>query len=173
MSACLDKSLLTRKSGTVLSDEQEKDYNEYGYKCYDRVHIPGDVPMKRSNIIEVNGNQIKIPDRLFGLLLWLVLELKKKEGGWVDRYTLASAGIVSDPEDFRTYSNLRQKLEGNLAKKNGQDFIQNDGSKRYRISTHPDFIRYERGKLIKHPDERVREIARKLPTQRRRKAEHQ
>jgi hypothetical protein len=46
--------------------------------------------------------------------------------------------------------------------KNVQKFIENDGSKNYRISTHPDFITYNKKKLRGHPDGRVREIAKKL-----------
>lgn len=81
----------------------------------------------------------------------------------VDIQTLIQKRVVSDPDDYRIYSNLRRRLQGSLVNKNGQDVIQNDGSKRYRISAHPDFITYKRGKLLKHPHERVRRIAERLP----------
>ena len=112
--------------------------------------------------MEVDGHQIKISDAIFILLLRFVLELKKKKGGWVNRYTLQSEGFVSDAERFQMYSNLRTALEGSLLDKDGQKFIQNDGSKNYRVSTHPDFVTYNKKKLLKHPDERVRGIAREL-----------
>lgn len=147
----------------ALSRAQQKRYEDLGYKCKDRVHIPGAVPMKRSNLVVVNGHNIGIADSLFLLFLRLVVELKKRNGGWVDVQTLKEQRIVNHPDDYRIYSNLRRRLEGSLLNKRGQDFIENDGSKRYRISTHPDFIRYERGKLIKHPDKRIRSVAEKLP----------
>ena len=59
--------------------------------------------------------------------------------------------VVSDPDDYRIYSNLRRRLQGSLVNKNGQDFVENDGSKRYRISAHPDFITYDKKKLLNHP----------------------
>jgi len=48
---------------------------------------------------------------------------------------------------------------------NGMDawkFIENDGSKNYRLSTHRDFVTYNKKKLQGHPDGRVRVIAKKL-----------
>lgn len=145
-----------------LTKDQEKDYKNFEYKCYDRIHIPGNTSMKRSNEIEVNGHKIRLGDSMFRLFLRLVLELKKKRGGWVSRYTLDADGIITDVDKFQIYSNLRTSLEGSLLDKEGQEFIENDGSKQYRISLHPDFITCHREKLLKHHDSRIQELARKL-----------
>lgn len=77
-------------------------------------------------------------DALFVLLLSLVVELKRGKGGWVDKITLWETGLVSSPDSYQAYSNLRNILAGSLLKKGGAAFIQNDGSKLYRISTHSD-----------------------------------
>jgi hypothetical protein len=146
-----------------LSAKQKKDYEKFEYLCYDKIHIPGTISMKRSNILIVNGSEIKIGDSLFRLFLRFVLELKKKEGGWIDRLTLGSDRVVSNPDSFQVYGNLRTKIEGSLLVKEGQKFIQSDGSKNYRISTHPDFITYDKRILRNHPDNTIREIAKKLP----------
>ena len=148
---------------TELTERQKEDYKRFEYQCYDKVFVPGTIPMRRSNEILVNGNQVKLGDSIFGLLLRFVLESKKREGAWVNIYSLEEEGIVTDPHKYQIYSNLRTALEGNLLDKNGQKFIQNDGSKRYRISTHPDFVTYKREKLLNHPYPRAREIAEKLP----------
>lgn len=148
---------------TELSERQKEDYKRFEYQCYDKVHIPGTVPMKRSNEIVVNGNKVKLGDSIFGLFLRFVGELKRRKGGWVNIYSLEEEGIVTDPHKYQIYSNLRTVLEGSLLDKDGQKFIQNDGSKNYRTSIHPDFVTYDRGKLVNHPDPRVREIAEKLP----------
>ncbi len=50
---------------------------------------------------------------------------------------------------------------GYLLEKDAKKFIENDGSKRYRISTHPDFVTYERGNLLKHAEAEVRAVAKK------------
>jgi len=145
-----------------LTDKQNKDYKDFEYKCYDKVYIPGAIPMKRSNEIEVNNHKIKLGDSVFKLFLRLVLELKKKKEGWVHRHSLGSDSIIGDVEKFQIYSNLRTALQGSLLDKDGQKFIENNGSKQYRISLHPDFIAYNREKLIKHPDNSIRDIAKKL-----------
>lgn len=158
----LVSGLLKPEAITELTRKQNADYEKFGYQCYDKVQIPGAIPMKRSNLMEVNGHQIKIADTIFILLLRFVLELKKKKGGWVNRHTLEYEDIVSDAEGFQVYSRLRTRLEGSLLERDGQRFIESDGSKNYRISTHPDFVTYNKKKLLKHPDERVRGIAEKL-----------
>jgi len=147
----------------VLNDEQFADYDTYGYRCKDQLNIPGIFPQKRSNEIFLNGNKMRLGDSLFALLLRFVVELKNRKGGWTNIHTLASERIVSDPMKYQIYSNLRTAVEGSLLDKNGQDFIENDGSKNYRISTHPGFVTYDRKKLLKYQDYRIRELAKKLP----------
>jgi len=132
-----------------LTEKQEEDYKNFGYKCYDKIHIPGNSSMKRSNEIEVNSHKVRLGDSLFRLFLRLALELKKKRGGWISRHTLDEEGIISDVGKFQIYSNLRISLQGSLLDKDGQRFIENNGSKEYRISLHPDFIAYDREKLLK------------------------
>jgi hypothetical protein len=146
-----------------LTKDQEEDYKNFEYKCYDKIHMPGNSSMKRSNEIDVNGHKVRLGDSMFRLFLRLVLELKKKRGGWVSRYTLDSDGIITDVDKFQIYSNLRTSLQGSLLDKERQKFIENNGSKQYRISLHPDFITYHREKLLKHHDNSIQELARKLP----------
>ncbi len=55
----------------------------------------------------------------------------------------------------------RKPAEGSLLEKDAKNLIENDGSKRYRISTHPDFVTYDRDNLLKHSDVQV--LAKKLP----------
>jgi len=145
-----------------LTKDQEKDYKDFEYKCYDRIHVPGSTSMKRSNEIEVNGHKVRLGDSMFRLFLRLVLELKKKKGGWVSRHTLDAESIITDVDKFQIYSNLRMALQGSLLDKEGQKFIENNGSKQYRISLHPDFITCHREKLLKHHDNSIQELARKL-----------
>jgi len=159
----LVSGLLKPKAITELSKRQKFDYEKFEYQCYDKVHIPGTIPMKRSNLMVVNGNEIKMGDYIFILFLRFVVELKKKKGGWVNIYTLESEGVITDVLKYQIYSNLRTALEGSLLDKDGQKCIQSDGSKNYRISTHPDFVTYDKKKLLAHQDRQIREIAKKLP----------
>lgn len=141
-----------------LSEKQRLDYDEFEYQCYDKVHIPGTIPMRRSNLIIINENEINIRDSLFVLFLRFVIELKTGNGGWVNIYDLESEGIITDPMKYQIYSNLRTAVQGSLIEKDGQRFIQSDGSKNYRISTHPDLITYNKKKLLDHHDKKIRNV---------------
>jgi len=80
------------------------------------------------------------------------VELKKGKGVWVFVSDLVTGKYINDQEHRQRYSNLRTALKGSLIGKDGQKFIESDGSKNYRLSTHPDFVTFDRKKLITHPD---------------------
>lgn len=133
-----------------LTTAQLADYSKHRYLCYDTLHIPGTGQLKRSNDLVVNGHTIKMPDAQFRLLIELVVELKKSEGGWVTKFT--------ETGKYQIYSELRKHIEGSLIGLDAKKLIENDGSKQYRISTHPDFITYDRDNLQKHTDPAVRSL---------------
>lgn len=143
-----------RKAPLMVTAAQTADYTRHGYKCYDHLHIPGTSPMKRSNDVAVNGHIVKIPDKSFQLLMELVVELKKGEGGWLTIYT--------EEGKYQIFDRLRKPIEGSLKGKDAEKFIENDGSKRYRISTHPDFIFCDLENLLKHTDPEVRTFAKNI-----------
>ena len=147
----------------IPSKVQEKDYEKHEYKCTDEIHILGTSSISRSNEIIVNKTKIKIGDSLFLLLLRLAVELKKGEGGWVNIHSLYDEHIITDPDKYQIYSRLRTNLQGSLIDKDGEKFIENDGSKNYRISTHPDFITYNKAKLLNHKDSQIRKLSEELP----------
>jgi hypothetical protein len=153
------------KDATVaaLTVKQAVDYKGFEYQCRDRVEIPGKSPLMRSNVLIVNGHEVKLEDSLFVLFLRLVLGLKKEAHGWIDLHSLEQERVISGGGKYQVFSRLRGKLEGGLLKKDAKTFIENDGSKRYRISTHPDFVTYDKEKLLQHPDEDIRKIAGQLP----------
>lgn len=138
-----------------LTPAQTDDYANHKYLCYDSLHIPGIGQLRRSNDLNVNGHTLKMPDGPFRLLIELVAELKKGEGGWLTKLT--------EEGKYQIYDRLRKSLEGSLIEKDAKKFIENDGSKRYRISTHPDFVICDRENLLKHTDPEVRELAKQLP----------
>ena len=138
-----------------LTDQQTADYTKYAYQCHDVLHISGTAPRKRSNDLNLNGHKIKMPDSAFVLLMELVVELKKGKGGWLTK-------AVGEGE-YQIFDHLRKPLEGSLLSKDALKFIENDGSKKYRISTHPDFITFDKKNLLKHPSASVQALAKGLP----------
>ncbi len=157
-----EKKIEGSKNNNITS-KQLSEYKKYEYKCYDQIHIPGTSSFYRSNEIIINRNKINIGDSLFLLLLRLAVELKKGEDGWVNIYDLHNERIINNPDKHQIYSNLRTVLKGSLIDKNGKKFIENDGSRHYRISTHPDFITYNKEKLLNHKDSQIKKLAEELP----------
>ena len=144
------KSIQERKSDNLTS-KQLSDYEKYGYKCKDKIYIPGTRSIDRSNDIIVNENKIKIGDAIFLLFLRLVVELKKNRDGWISTNTLYKEHIIHDSGRYQKFSELNSRFRGSLVEKNHTDIIENHGSGEYRISTHPDFITYDKEKLLQHP----------------------
>ncbi len=138
-----------------LTGQQTADYTKYAYQCYDVLHIPGTASRKKSNDINVNGHSIKMPDSAFVLFMELVVELKKGKGGWLTK--------VVDAGKYQIFDRVRSPLQGSLIGKDAKKFIENNASKQYRISTHPDFITYDRDNLLKHTDSTIKALAKKLP----------
>ena len=150
----LIKEFMPEAGATALTKKQAKDYKDFDYKCYDKIHIPGTAPMKRSNDLKVNDHIIKMPDGAFRLLIEMVVELKKGKGGWLTKAVEAGK--------YQIFDRLRKPVEGSLLGKDAKKFIENNASKQYRISTHPDFVTYDRANLLKHTDSTVKALARKL-----------
>jgi len=126
-----------------LTEQQKLDYEKYKYLCYDKIRIPDQEPKNRTYTMYVNEKPVKLGESLYRLLVRLAAELKKGNGGWVNVYTLYGDKIITDPEKYHIYSDLRSKLEGCLLKGNAKDLIESDGSKNYRLSVHQDLIRFE------------------------------
>ena len=151
------------KSITGLTRRKKADYDKTKYLCYDKVTIPVIAPGQRSNVIVLNGNEVKLGDTGFLLFMRFVLELKRSKSGWVYTQDLETEGIITDSSKYQIYNHLRAALKGSLLNKDVSDFIESNSRKQYRISTHPDFVSYNRKDLLQHPDNRVRAIAQKLP----------
>lgn len=138
------------------------DYEKHRYLCQDWLYIPGTRPHERSNDVLLNGHKLRLGDSLFALLMRFVVELKKARGGWVSSPQLEREGYIGDSARYQRYSNLRTALEGSLKGKDGKNFIEASRSKAYRVSTHPDFITYDKEKLLNHQHSDIGELASQL-----------
>ena len=145
----------TEDQVTELDAKRAKDYETHGYKCYDKIHIPGTFPRSKSNDIIINDHATTLPDEAFRLLLEFAVELKKNKGGWITKYIEAGK--------YQTISRLRTPLKGSLLQKDAKAFIESGGSKQYRISTHPDFVTYDKKALLNHPGTSIKDLVKQLP----------
>lgn len=145
-----------------LTKKQEADYKEYAYKCYDEIYLSGTCKRKGSNDIYVNGEKDNMPDEALIWFIQFVTELRKREGGWI------KTGV--EPGKHAVFERVRKSFKNRLRlDKKGTDIIQNRGGGEYRISTHPDFVTYERSALMNHRDSTIKSLARKLTIIRKKK----
>jgi hypothetical protein len=154
------------KAEAELTEKRTRDYDEQRYRCYDKIDIPGTAPMMRSNLVIINERRLEAPDHVFRLLLRLVVELKRGEGGWVYRSDLKEEGIVADELKYQAYNRLRETLKPAVPEGGADRLIETGSAKRVRLSTHPDFVTYARSRLLLHPDDDVKKLANRLPPQR-------
>jgi len=161
-----DERLRSGRLDVVLSGQQEKDYDDFRYKRYDQVHFPGNIERDGRNVVEINEYEARLGDRGFNLLFRLAAQLKKDKEGWVHTSTLETEGILADVESYQVFDRLRSSLEPCLTGTTRRDLIENVRSKGYRVSTHPDFITYDKKRLLeqfKDVDARVIRIVEGLP----------
>lgn len=156
------------KNKKKITDKQNEDYEKYGYKCFDKIYIPGERPIQENCRIILNGKDTLVDEANFKLLLRLVIQIKNgKNEGWVNM-----PDIITDESPFRTvndYHNyiyrLRKDLSHNLLNQNPSDFIVNNTIGNYKITTDPDNITYNRENLMKNflNDQYILKLAEQLP----------
>jgi len=91
-------------------------------------------------------------DTLLLLFLKFVVEIKRNKKGWIGMDTLFKNKIIHYPDKYQIFGHLKDSFKGWLLEENSFEFIENDKLGCYRISTHPDFITYDKKKLLKHPE---------------------
>lgn len=133
-----------------LSEEQEKDYKKYEYKCYYKINIIGkDEDLKKDNYIEIDGNGVSLSENNFLIFMRLILERKISDEGWVNIEKFIEEIELQISGHYQLISRLRQNIQKILNEKETKKIIENKKSGLYRVSTHPDFIIYRKKDLMK------------------------
>ena len=149
-----------------LIDSQKEDYKKYKYKCYYKINIIGkDENPKRENYIEINGNGIELGRNNFIFFVKLALELTRNKEGWVNIESFVQEIDLSFTGIAQLIGRLRENLMKIKALDNNsvKELIENKKSGFYRISNHPDFITYNKEKLLSHEDPDIKKFAEELP----------
>jgi hypothetical protein len=147
----------------LFTPEQEEEFTQYGYKSRLPIHITGDTEKRATNIVEIGDTRVPIGDAPFALFLRLVVELKKNRMGTVPKSTLFSRRSVKADGEFQAIARLRQAFQTALGGLAPELFIEVLKPKTLRLSTHPDIVTYDKDKLLRHDNEKIRRLARRLP----------
>lgn len=153
-----------------LTPEEHEEFQRYQFKSRLPIEITGEVLPRSSNRLLVDASEVVLGDTPFALFLRLVIELFSTEnrGGFVFKgHPISCGGLVSegylnaDGID-QGISRLRREFATALKGRDPRRFIEVQ-QRRVRLSTHRKLIRYDRERLIHHPDATVAAIARGLP----------
>lgn len=130
-----------------LTDSQKEDYKKYKYKTYYKINIiEKDEDLKKENYIEIDENGIELGKHNFIFFVKLASELKRNKEGWVNIESFVQEIDLSFTGIAQLIGRLRENLmkikvlDNNIVKR----LIENKKSGLYRISTHPDFITYNK-----------------------------
>lgn len=91
------------------------------------------------------------------------MELYKNKKGSVPKNTLIRGGYIRANGEFQSIARLRQAFNTALSGLPTQEFIEAYEPKTLRLSTHPDLVTYNKEKLLRHDNEKIRRLARRLP----------
>lgn len=158
-----------------ITNKQSADYKKYKYKCYYKINIIGkDEDLKKENYIEIDGNRLDLGKNSFILFKKLAEELKENMESWVEIEKFVEEIDLSFTGKHQLIERLRKSLTKLkfIDKDSAKELIENNKNKRntknkkggfYRISNHPDFITYNKEKLLNNEDPRIRKLAEEMP----------
>ena len=147
----------------VLSANQEEEFLTQAYKCRLPIVISGEIAKWHRNKVLVNGFPVFLGDSLFLLFLRLVLGMHKSVDGAVTKAGLRSGGFAKAGSEEQTIGHLRASLTGVLGDYSSHDLIETYRRGAIRLSTHPALVKYNKDKLTRHHNEKVRRLAAQLP----------
>ena len=154
----------------TLSPEEESNCDSHGLNGRYVVGLSGRTESRKGNQVLIDCFRVILPDADFRRFLRLVVALFESEDGFVDmnpqgRYAECSVEEALFPEGIdQAVNRLRVRLDPALTGMRAADYVQVQ-RRRVRLSTHRKYIRYDRSRLLAHPDEVIRKLASRLPVE--------
>lgn len=146
----------------TLTEEQEHEFADAGFKCRWPIVIHGATGKGGTNIIEIDGQERPLGRAMFPLFMRLVTGLFETENGYlpVGRLRggggLAREGYYSSDGAYQAIDRLRSALGAGC-----QELVEVAGGA-IRLSTHPGYVRVECDVLAQHRDARVQQLAARI-----------
>lgn len=147
-----------------LTPKEEEDFKRYSYRSKLPIFITGDTEKRATNLLMVNSAKVHAGDTPFALFLRLIVELFKNKKGTVSKARLINAGYIKADGEFQAINRLRQVFNGVLCGLDTQEFIEVFEPKTLRLSTHPALVKYDKEKLLRHHNVKIRRLAKRLPS---------
>jgi hypothetical protein len=155
------------QSAANLSDLEEAECRKHRFQCRLPIVLTGITQGRGGNIVEVNGQDVLLPDSAFRVLIRLVVALFDAPDGFVDRGKmmssggLAAEGLYSSAAIDQATSRLRAPFHTALGTLSPKKFIEVTRGK-VRLSTHRACVTWDAQRLGAHEDVTVRKLVRRL-----------
>jgi hypothetical protein len=152
----------------VLTDSEAKEAERQNFKAAVPIIITGEVVPRTSNVVEIGGRRVTLPDADFRLFLRLVVQLfiggdgYCRKGGGRQAGGLVGEGVVPDDVD-NAVSRLRRSLQLGFLELAPKDYIEVQRGHGVRLSTHRRYVKVDRDALARHNNPAIRELAARLP----------
>ncbi len=146
----------------VLSDEEERQFSDAGFRCRWPIHVTGRRGARGTNVVEIDGRKLRLRDKPFRLFVRLAVALHETADGWVSAGSMKHGGGLAD-EGFYTsdggekaWKQLRDPLRPQF-----NSLIERHGG-RARLSTHRHYVTWD-ARCLASADLDVRSLFERLP----------
>jgi hypothetical protein len=127
------------------------------------IYITGDRDKWNTNTVLVGELPVRLGDKLFTLLLRLAIQALCDGRGTITKAALRSGGFLKPGAEEQTIGHLRKAFSKSLRGLGVKDLIQSSGRGAIRLCAHPALLKYNRDKLLRHGNEKIRRLAEQLP----------
>ena len=158
----LDASLLSSPQFTLLPPEQKYQAARYGYKIEVPIFITGEQDKWNTTIVTINGLNVRLGDSPFLVFLRLFIQLLRNPNGAISKKALINGGYAKFGREDKVISELRKTLNSALKGHSAHELIESCERGAIRLSIHPQLAQYNRDKLMRHRNQKVRRLATQL-----------
>ena len=151
----------------TLTAEEEAESRMHEFRSHLVIEVTGSLKNRRSNEVRLSGTSVILPDAEFLLFLRLIVALYQAEDGYIPRGNrlggcLVDEGIYPADSVDQVVSRLRSRFGPSLKGLEEKMFVE-VRRREIRLSTHRRYVLVNRSRLSHHPDERIRDLAARLP----------
>lgn len=150
---------------TLQDDGLEEEFRRYAFKSRIPLRVTGATEKGKSNVVLVGPVPVYLGEASFLRFFRLLIQLHRRPDGWAAKGTLHDEGYMPSTYYPQAVRELRREFRSALGFLRGpkpDDFIEHK-HERTRLSTHTALIGCDKGRLLEHPDARIRTLARELP----------
>lgn len=145
----------------TLTEEQEHEFADAGFKCRWPIVIRGETVKGGANIVEIDGQERRLGRAMFPLFMRLVTGLFETENGYLPVGRLRANGGLAAEGYYKSDSMYQAHGQLRAALADYADLVE-VGDRMIRLSTHWGYVRVHCDTLARHRDARIQDLATRI-----------